>query len=278
MFHPLLAPLTTYMYTTDIQVSGTVSATDEERLPPGGFSLRHGFPSWFGRGTRGSAAASRQASGTQQMPSTPSKGDRSANEVATPDSSDVSKPGAAAAAGAPAGRGSAEPLPATRGGGSISTYQVLRYIRSTFDDEDVLDAVPLEAAGNPGAWHAWQTRQKQRGKGLQDQDEATGSEVQPADAQGEDEQGIEKPKAPAVDPETTSSPRKKAGGSSGSVVPAQKPGQWNWEGVWEDRVKKGINASLSEPILYGSAMAADDLVSKVLCWEDPVSQLRPAQF
>ncbi|KAI1042900.1 hypothetical protein LB505_001027 [Fusarium chuoi] len=52
MFHPLITPLTTYMYTTDIQESGTVSASDQERLPPGGFSLRHGFPDWFGRGRR----------------------------------------------------------------------------------------------------------------------------------------------------------------------------------------------------------------------------------
>lgn len=50
IFHPLVTPLTTYMYTTDIQDNGTVSATDDERLPPGGFSLRHGFPDWFGRG------------------------------------------------------------------------------------------------------------------------------------------------------------------------------------------------------------------------------------
>src|ERR1700761_791163 len=55
IFHPLITPLTTYMYTTDIQDSGTVSATDAERLPPGGFSLRDGFPCWFGRGARRSA-------------------------------------------------------------------------------------------------------------------------------------------------------------------------------------------------------------------------------
>lgn len=31
----------------------------------------------------------------------------------------------------------------------------------------------------------------------------------------------------------------------------RKPGEWNWEGVWEDRVKKGIKASLSDPVLFG---------------------------
>ena len=43
IFHPLLTPLTTYT------ASGmdTVSASDQEILPPGGFSLRYGFPAWF---------------------------------------------------------------------------------------------------------------------------------------------------------------------------------------------------------------------------------------
>ncbi len=47
----------------------------------------------------------------------------------------------------------------------VSMYQVLKYIKSTFDKPDVLDSVPLEAAGNPGAWHAWRThRRKQKAK------------------------------------------------------------------------------------------------------------------
>src|SRR3954468_18567199 len=63
VFHPLLTPLTTYTYTTGSSDTDTVSATDEERLPPGGFSLRHGFPQWFGRARR-SAASSRNVSGS----------------------------------------------------------------------------------------------------------------------------------------------------------------------------------------------------------------------
>src|SRR5271168_3435100 len=61
IFHPLITPLTTYMYSTDIHDSGTVSATDDERLPPGGFSLRDGFPGWFGRASK-STVNSRQTS------------------------------------------------------------------------------------------------------------------------------------------------------------------------------------------------------------------------
>ena len=192
MFHPLITPLTTYMYTTDIQDNGTVSATDEERLPPGGFSLRHGFPGWFGRGRR-----SRQVSGQNaaaQTPPRPTPGNASSsttpNSKATPPS------------GTPSFMQTQQK--------DISTYDVLRYIRSTFDDEKVLDSVPLEAAGNPGAWHAWGTHRHQA--------------------------------------------------TSGATSVPRKPGEWNWEGVWEERVKKGIAASLSEPMLFGNASGADDTV------------------
>ena len=47
IFHPLVTPLTTYSHFAGTQNSDTRSASDEERLPPGGFSLRYGFPSWF---------------------------------------------------------------------------------------------------------------------------------------------------------------------------------------------------------------------------------------
>jgi hypothetical protein len=41
----------------------------------------------------------------------------------------------------------------------------------------------------------------------------------------------------------------------------RRPGEWNWEGVWEDRVKNGISNSLSEPVMFGGVGAADDVVS-----------------
>jgi len=117
----------------------------------------------------------------------------------------------------------------------VSTYDVLSYICSTFDDEDVLDSVPLEAAGNPGAWHAWRTHQRSQGKLPRDTDTAWHP--------GLNEDGSEK---------DATSP---TGGSA-----TRKPGEWNWEHVWEERVKKGISASLSEPVLYGNAAAADDVI------------------
>lgn len=205
------------MYTTDIQEGGTVSATDEERLPPGGFSLRHGFPGWFGRASRSRHAAAKQSS-TLQTPPRSSRatggGGRDSNS-STPNS----KIAASDASPSSAGRGQTGGSSRSAGSGSfmdvhkrdISTFEVLSYIRSSFDDETVLDSVPLEAAGNPGAWHAWRSHR--------------GHHTLPE------------------------------GDSS-----ARQPGEWSWEGVWEERVRKGIAASLSEPVLYGGVGGGDDTV------------------
>ncbi len=211
------------MYTTDIQDSGTVSATDEERLPPGGFSLRHGFPGWFGRASRRSAERVRNVSGTSGM-QTPAKG------------RDVGSPGSGSGGSSGLGimmSGGSTPGPGRRGP-EIATFEVLRYIRSAFDDEEVLDNVPLEAAGNPGAWHAWRSQRARSGK------------VSPVSerAPGRDGMGEDVPKAMQV--------------GSPSVA-LRKPGEWNWDGVWEVRVKKGIDASLAEAVLYGKDVG-DDLI------------------
>lgn len=213
MFHPLITPLTTYMYTTDIQDNGTVSATDEERLPPGGFSLRHGFPEWFGRGRN---SLSRQGSGQPQVAQTPPRPPPGTPSGGTPGS----KTSAA---------GSSPGFAETRRK-DVSTFEVLRYIRSVFDDENVLDSVPLEAAGNPGAWHAWRTHRQDKGKVFNDK--------------------------PSEDDASVSATHT----TSGSGPAGRNPGEWNWEGVWEERVRKGIATSSSEAVLYGGVGAADDTI------------------
>ncbi|KAJ4389974.1 hypothetical protein N0V93_007447 [Gnomoniopsis smithogilvyi] len=227
IFHPLITPLTTYMYTTDIQEGGTVSATDEERLPPGGFSLRHGFPAWFGRGSRRHTAS--QHTSTLHTPPRSSRatggGGRDSNS-STPNSKIAASEGSPSSAGRGGGTGGTAGSSDSTGSKSfldvhkrdVSTFEVLSYIRSTFDDEAVLDSIPLEAAGNPGAWHAWRTH-----RGFNN--------------------------LPEGDPS------------------ARKPGEWNWEGVWEQRVKKGIEASLSEPVLYGGVGGVDDTI-RFLSMED----------
>ncbi len=254
IFHPLITPLTNYMYTTDIQDGGTVSATDEERLPPGGFSLRHGFPAWFGRASRSKRLSAQLRPQTPQTPpprSGPMSTSPSASVQSTPQSSAASPfgsrrggaggretaPGSATAASTPS---YLQTWPQTS---HVSTYDVLRYIRSTFDDEAVLDAIPIEAAGNPGAWHAWRTRQRQSGKAV----------AEPAATSS----GAGATAAGMATVKTTGD-----AGATGVPTPTtRKPGEWNWEHVWEERVRKGIQASLSEAVLFGSAGAADDVVS-----------------
>lgn len=196
VFHPLLTPLTTYTYTTGSLDTDTVSATDDERLPPGGYSLRHGFPPWFGRARR-SAAGSREVSG-----------------------SSMNSPSIQAASVYPAsGDG-----PITTD--NVSIVQVLDYIRSTFSEESVLDALPLEVAANPGAYHAWRTYR---------------APVLQAHQQSKS------------DDEPTSFEQ---AANAAALGRNRRPGEWNWEGVWEERVKKAVKASLSEPVLFG----AEDIV------------------
>ncbi|APA09059.1 hypothetical protein sscle_04g038290 [Sclerotinia sclerotiorum 1980 UF-70] len=208
IFHPLITPLTTYMYSTDTQSDGTVSATDEERLPPGGFSLRDGFPAWFGRRSRRSVE--------QRTPTKP--------DGSTAGSITMSSPGS----------GISSP-DKTADGIRVGVYEVLRYLRRTFDDELVLDKVPLEAAGNPGAWHAWKSYRIKIGKMA---------------AENKDTE-LKDPTSPIV---------------------ARAPGEWNWDGVWEARVKKGIEASIADTVLYG--LGADDLIQFLNFDKEKVEQIR----
>ncbi len=98
----------------------------------------------------------------------------------------------------------------------IKIIEVLEYVKRAFDDETALDALPLEAAGNSGAWKAWRAYRKSNG----------------ADSK-------------LVD----------------SVPSPHKQDEWSWDGVWEERVQKGIDASIAESTLYGGTSGGDDLVS-----------------
>jgi hypothetical protein len=105
---------------------------------------------------------------------------------------------------------------------------VLKYLKSAFEDESSLDALPLEVAGNPGAWSAWRSYRK----------------------------GIHtNPTSP------TSQNRRSGGALTGNVGNhGHHQEEWSWEGVWEERVQKGIEASISDAVLYGNTGGADDLV------------------
>lgn len=210
-------PLTTYTFSTGSSSDNPVSATDDERLPPGGFSLRHGFPHWFGRAKRSQLASgntSRNVSGTSA--SAASVEQENAADQATDDGNESNASNAAVESAV--NENSDESIPRLAQVPSMNQFaerrdfvpasEILDYIRSTFDDEMVLDSVPAEAAGNPGAWHAWQAHR--RG--------GTG--------RGQLKRG---------------SPQ------------ARLPGDWHWDGIWARRVKDEIENSRSEPMLFGSA-------------------------
>lgn len=261
IFHPLLVPLTTYTFTTgSADTTDTVSATDEERLPPGGFSLRHGFPHWFGRARKSatnSAASSRNVSGNSPAPNAstnaPPGKDKVGEELSesgetlqpsTPKkpTRDVD-PSSASTSSSPAvtnlSSGTPARAPSALPPGSdyrprrqdVSALTLLNYIRSTFDDETILDSVPLEAAGNPGAWHAWRTYRRSVNS-----------------AGGSGEAALRR----------SSSLRK-------ASPQARLPGEWNWEGVWVQRVQNGIEASMSDAILFGNSPrgGGDDIVRMI---------------
>ncbi|KAJ5693656.1 hypothetical protein N7536_004068 [Penicillium majusculum] len=216
LFHPLIVPLTTYTFSTGSASDNPVSATDDERLPPGGFSLRHGFPHWFGRAKRSGLASgntSRNVSGTSA--SAASTGHESSADPTTDDGdeSNASNPPVTSVASED-GDGEAPRLAQTPSMDQfaerrdvVPVSEILDYIRSTFDDELVLDSLPVEVAGNPGAWHAWQAHRR-------------------GGPRGQLKRG---------------SPQ------------ARLPGDWHWDGIWARRVKDEIENSHSEPMLFGGA-------------------------
>ncbi|KAI9368319.1 hypothetical protein BJX61DRAFT_229543 [Aspergillus egyptiacus] len=155
VFHPLIVPLTTYTFSTGVSNEDPVSATDEERLPPGGYSLRHAFPHWFGRARRsnvgsvpGSRAISTDRSNVGDTEATNTK-----EEPTSVQTESQPREGSERDAIPPA-----EVPPKSRT--YIPALEILDYIRTSFDDEAVLDSIPFEAAGNPSAWHAWKAHRK----------------------------------------------------------------------------------------------------------------------
>ena len=215
VFHPLVTPLTSYTYATRDAGGNTVTAADRDRLPPGGLSLRYGFAEWFESGRVGSDDK-----------------DRASLNAGIVERDAASRPDAVGSTMQP-------PL----------TVEVLQYMRIVFDTEAMLDSVPLEAAANPGAWHAWRSY---RAKALAGRaSPVTHLPSSPSDTASE----------------RSPSPRQQPGG-------ARRPAEWNWQGVWEDRVRKSVQTSISEPTLF----AGDN--NEVICFSkmDPetVQQIKPA--
>jgi hypothetical protein len=171
-----------------VDAIGTVSATDDQRLPSGAFSLRNGFPSWYewSRRPGDSQNGSRRVSGNTEV----------GHDHAVADD----------------GEGAQNPEPTL----NCSAVKALAYLKSSFEEPEILDDLPLEAAANPGAWHAWRSYR-----------------------------GLPKTVSRAVSPAQD--------GTRKGPMPQKQPGDWNWEGVFEKRVKSGIEASISDAVLFGSA-------------------------
>ncbi|UKZ73967.1 hypothetical protein TrVFT333_001621 [Trichoderma virens FT-333] len=116
---------------------------------------------------------------------------------------------------------------------------------------EVLDTVPLAAAGNPGAWHAWRTHRRKQRKALDENIKSNRlsrlsilSDLQPKGDASEQGDAI------ASDARSIAS----------QSTMAREPGEWNWDGVWEDRVKKGVASTLTESVLYGASGISDDMI------------------
>ncbi|KAF2149586.1 hypothetical protein K461DRAFT_271165 [Myriangium duriaei CBS 260.36] len=201
VFHPLVSPLTTYTFSNQDTETDTVSASDQHRLPPGAFSLRHGFPECFSK-----SSASRVESGsimaeTGLSPLT--------NE---PSSVPIAFGGPEVAQGSP------------------HIAVILYYLRAAFTVEEVLDSVSLESAANPAAWHAWRTFRSK-------------SSAKANSVRSKSEAGLSPVEALKQQP----------GG-------ARSPGEWNWNGVWEDRVRKSIQNSVSEQAMFKKPGLSEDSI------------------
>lgn len=132
-------PLTQYTFSASaLDTAGTVSASDEDRVPPGSFSLRNGFPQWSARGASARSSLDNKA----ELEHTEENEDKATTDVETavPDPLDSRK----------------------------VTLQILEYLKQAFEDAEFLDNLPFAAVGNPSAWHAWRAHRglaKQQARG-----------------------------------------------------------------------------------------------------------------
>lgn len=118
---------------------------------------------------------------------------------------------------------------------NVSIIDVLEYVKTAFDDDELLDGLPLEAAANLGAWKAWQAHRR--------------SALTHAHAVHCDHPNGQ------VSAAQQFADRIQRG--------ARRPDEWNWDGVWKERVKRGIEASISDQVVFGAGGGGgdDDIVS-----------------
>lgn len=185
VFHPLLVPLTTYTFAAGaLDPNATLSSGDTERLPPGSFNLREHFSDWYTSKTSQSDTAQPLVA---EPLSTRRAGDANGSEVIT-----------------------------TQTEGTLRIVELLEYVKQAFEDAAFLDSLPLRAAVNTNAWHAWRAHR-----------------------------GLPRIVSRSISPASAESGRT-------PLSPGRTPGDWNWDGVWESRVKNAMEESTSDAVLFGS--------------------------
>lgn len=254
MFHPLITPPTTKIYTATVQHPDIVSVTDEELPTSGFFSLRHGFPRWFGR-----------VNGKLDNENEDEKKLFSEKEVPLESTSATGiGPSPKKLAGSNLTLRKKPPY-------EIEIYELISYIRSTFDDENILDQIPLGVAGNPGAWHAWRTYRAKLGINPKTLADDTKSELDLLGPDNCDE--IASPDGKLSSNSAKSEEKLGSDHDETSLPPAKKPGEWSWDGVWEPRVKKCVDASISEIVLFGKD-SDDDLIHFLLLDHEQLEKIK----
>ena len=124
------------------------------------------------------------------------------------------------------------------------TVQLLHYIRLIFSTPEILDALPLSSAANPSAWHAWRSYRAKTHGDLARSPPTKASKG----ADGSD---------------TASESKLSARAAAQQPGGARRPGEWNWTGVWEERVRKAVVTSRTEGALFGGD--GGEVVSLISC-------------
>ena len=230
VFHPLVTPLTSYTYASGTPRNDAISTGDQECLPPGGFSLKYGFPHWFedpGQSNISSQGSSPNAS----MSSEPRQ--QSAESRGMPGSLVVQTSDIASQTSCSPAQGQWNPRVASpiTSKPPKSVVSIVDYMKRAFDDYQILDSVPLELAGNSGAWKAWQAHRKHMFYISTEKQAVSTSLFGSSGNKGLKDGSLSS--EPAV------------------LKRSKQPEEWNWNGVWQDRVYNGVNASISGPVLYG---------------------------
>ena len=221
IFHPLVSPSTTYTHASGSLTSGA-SIADGELSSPGGFNLRHGFPAWFRKEEEIDLETSKDVKISTAVKTEDGLASAKDEQSRSPSVKVLQESGTVGTVPASnkAQKEVQKPSPRT-------IFKILQYLKQAFEDENLLDELPFNAAANPGAWKAWRAHRV--------------NTVPSSDRHKMD--------VPSNTPQRTL-------GEGSTVKPSN---DWSWSGIWEQRVGEGIESSMSDPVLYGST-DNDDLV------------------